>query len=95
MFVRDWLTRFPREKLLFLRTEDFKKTSAPAILEEVFTFLDLGKPANGMDNVYVLFTKLVVSVYTNLRIDQIVQMVQHFHLRHIQLSEKNRGYTIS
>ena len=42
VFVKDWLSVFPRENILFIKFEDYV-TNMPQVLGEVYDFLDLDK----------------------------------------------------
>ena len=39
--IRDWLTVFPREQFLFIRSEDFAKNPADVIYEQILPFLNI------------------------------------------------------
>ena len=42
VFVRDWLTVFPRNQIIFIKFEDYITNMVP-VLEDVFSFLELDK----------------------------------------------------
>ncbi|KAL3846986.1 hypothetical protein ACJMK2_017926 [Sinanodonta woodiana] len=48
MHIRDWLKVFPRDQVLFIRTEEYEK-DIPYTLKRIFKFLDIGPPA---DNIF-------------------------------------------